>query len=147
MSEENKEFKVEDKRSYVRDESGDFVKRDHEDSTKSQAEKEPIKASETKAKSDSKIPLPELNFPTFILSLHTNALMHLGVLSDPHDPEADMPPNLSLASQTIDLISMLKEKTKGNLNEHEVQMMDQVLFDLRMKFVQAKKGAKTAKTD
>ena len=146
MSEDNKDFKVEDKRSYVRDESGDFVKRKNEspETQPSSGEEPPQeKPQESPGKEEQQIPLPELNFPTFILSLHTSGLVHLGELPDPHAPEAQRDPNLSLAKQTIDLVAMLKEKTKGNLNDHETQLIDQVLFELRMKFVQAKKGTKS----
>ena len=80
------------------------------------------------------IPLPEVTFATFILSLNTSALVHLGELPEPgkEEPEVD----LTLARHAIDTIAMLKEKTKGNLSKDEEALVDNILFDLRMKFVQ-----------
>ena len=86
--------------------------------------------------------LPTIDFSTFVLSLSHSALMHLG--EAPH-PETDgMEENLPLARQTIDLIGLLDEKTKGNLTGDEERLIGQVLFDLRLRFVEkSKKGAKT----
>jgi len=79
------------------------------------------------------VPLPEIDFSTFILSLATSALMHLGEV--PH-PDTNGPVvNLPLAKQTIDIIGMLREKTRGNLSPDELQLLDNLLCDLRMKYV------------
>ena len=99
-------------------------------------EKEKIKADEkmTKETGTQEIPLPEVTFATFILSLNTSALVHLGELPEPGktEPQED----LALARHAIDTIAMLKEKTKGNLSKDEEALVDNILFDLRMKFVQ-----------
>lgn len=79
------------------------------------------------------IPLPQVTFSTFILSLNTSALMHLGEIPDPDTQEPEC--NLQLARHAIDTIAMLKEKTEGNLSEDERALVDNLLFDLRMKFV------------
>ncbi len=79
------------------------------------------------------IPLPEVTFATFILSLNTSALVHLGELPEPGKEEPVF--DLNLARHAIDTIAMLKEKTKGNLTEDEQALIDNILFDLRMKFV------------
>jgi hypothetical protein len=81
--------------------------------------------------------LPEINFSTFVISLSTQALMHLGEMANPlgGQVESDLP----VAKQMIDIIGMLKEKTQGNLNASENQLMEDVLFDLRMKYVEAVK--------
>lgn len=76
-----------------------------------------------------------LNFSTFILSLTTSALVCLGELPDPIAKEKMM--NLPLAQQTISIIEILKEKTKGNLTEDEENLLGTVLYDLRMKYVQS----------
>jgi hypothetical protein len=76
-----------------------------------------------------------LNFSTFILSLTTSALVCLGELPDPIAKEKAM--NLPLAQQTISIIEILKEKTKGNLTEDEENLLGTVLYDLRMKYVQS----------
>ena len=79
--------------------------------------------------------LYEFGFSTFILSLSTSALVHLGELPDPITNEKET--NLQLAKQTISIIEMLKEKTKGNLTNEEGDMMDSVLYEVRLKYVQA----------
>jgi hypothetical protein len=84
--------------------------------------------------------LPVLDFTTFVLSLSHSALMHLG--EAPH-PETDaVQKNLPLAKQTIDLIGMLEEKTKGNLTGDEERLITQILFDLRMRYVELEKAEK-----
>ena len=80
-------------------------------------------------------PLPEIDFTNFILSLSTSALIQLGEIQDPFTKKSTK--NLPLAKQTIDLIGMLKEKTKGNLSPEEVKIVEYVLYDLRMRYVKA----------
>ena len=76
--------------------------------------------------------LPPLDFTTFVLSLSTSALTHLG---ESHGPDAHTHVDLMLARQTIDLITLLQQKTRGNLTGEEERLLEQVLFDLRMRFV------------
>ncbi len=78
-------------------------------------------------------PLPPVNFSTFILSLSTSALVHLGELPEPESGEKRA--NIDLARHTIDTLAMLKEKTKGNLTRDEEALLDHILYDLRLKFV------------
>jgi hypothetical protein len=80
-------------------------------------------------------PLPEIDFTSFIFSLSTSALIQLGEIEDPFTKTSVK--NLPLAKQTIDLIGMLKEKTKGNLTPDEERLIEYVLYDLRMKYVKA----------
>jgi Domain of unknown function (DUF1844) len=76
--------------------------------------------------------LPNIDFATFIVSLSHSALMHLG--HAPH-PETDrIEPHLPLAKQTIDLLGLLEQKTKGNLTGEEERLMGQVLHELRVKY-------------
>ena len=81
--------------------------------------------------------LPRVDFATFILSLSHNALMYLGEAPNPET--GDLGKNLPLARQTIDLIAMLEEKTKGNLSGEEERLVAQILFDLRMRYVELSK--------
>ena len=85
--------------------------------------------------SGEEVPLPEINFTSFILSLGTSALIQLGEIEDPFTKKQSK--NLSIAKQTVDLIGMLREKTKGNLTSEEGNFLDNVLFDLRMRYVKA----------
>jgi DNA-nicking Smr family endonuclease len=79
--------------------------------------------------------LPEIDFTHFILSLSSSALIQLGEIQDPFTQK--LAKNLPSAKQTIDLIGMLKEKTKGNLIPEEEKVIDYVLYDLRMRYVKA----------
>ncbi len=77
--------------------------------------------------------LYEFGFSTFILSLSTSALVHLGELPDPITNKKEV--KLQLAKQTISVIEMLKEKTKGNLTTEEENLLDNVLCDVRLKYL------------
>jgi Domain of unknown function (DUF1844) len=81
--------------------------------------------------------LPHVDFATFILSLSHSALLHLG--EAPHPETGKVEKHLSLARQTIDLIGMLEEKTRGNLTGDEERLIEQILFDLRIRFVEESK--------
>jgi hypothetical protein len=81
--------------------------------------------------------LPTIDFATFVLSLSHSALMHLGEAPDPETDEVAT--NLTLAKQNIDLLALLEDKTKGNLTGDEERLLAQVLFDLRMRFVERSK--------
>ena len=77
-----------------------------------------------------------ITFAEFILSLGTTAAVHFGDLPNPANGERGLP-DLVAASQMIELLALLQEKTKGNLDPAESKLLDDLLFDLRMRFVQA----------
>ena len=77
--------------------------------------------------------LPAIDFSTFVLSLSHSALVHLG---DAPDPEGKRSVNPPLARQTIDLLSLLSEKTRGNLTGPEERILGQALYDLRLRYVE-----------
>ncbi len=77
-------------------------------------------------------PLP-VSFSSFVVSLGTTAMEHLGLSPN---PEAQ-PKNLELARQTIDLLGILHEKTRGNLDAEEQRLLDSVLYELRLKWSEA----------
>jgi hypothetical protein len=77
----------------------------------------------------------KIDFATFIMSLSTSAFVHLGLVEDPVTRQKDK--DLELARQDIDLLEMIGEKTKGNLSAQEAEMMEQVLYELRLRFVEA----------
>ena len=81
--------------------------------------------------------LPHIDFATFVLSLSHSALMHLGEAPDPDTNQTRV--DLPLAKQNIDILVLLEEKTKGNLSGDEERLLAQVLFDLRMRFVESSK--------
>ncbi|MEI6225495.1 MAG: DUF1844 domain-containing protein [Deltaproteobacteria bacterium] len=79
-----------------------------------------------------------VDFGTFVLSLGSSALVHLGEIQHPDSAETEE--NISLARQTIDLLAMLEEKTKGNLTPEETRFLRDLLADLRLKFVEKSRG-------
>jgi len=85
-------------------------------------------------------PLPSIDFTTLVLSLSQTALVHLGEAPHPDEKDAPPPRNLALARQTIDLLGVLQEKTKGNLTGEEERLMEHVLYDLRLHYVEASKA-------
>jgi len=76
--------------------------------------------------------IPPIDFTTFVLSLSTSALVHLG---EAYEQGGEPRVNLPMARQTIDLLGLLEDKTRGNLTGEEERLLHQVLFDLRMRFV------------
>ena len=85
--------------------------------------------------------LPQVDFSTFVLSLGTSALYHLGVVAHPETGRKLDSPETELARNTIDTLEMLEEKTRGNLDEQERELVGSLLYELRMRFVEVEKGA------
>jgi hypothetical protein len=79
----------------------------------------------------------ELTFSTFVLSLATTAAVHFGDLGDVESGEKRQP-DLEAARQMIDILGLLQQKTDGNLTPEESQLLEQVLYELRMRFVQVR---------
>jgi hypothetical protein len=75
----------------------------------------------------------KMDFSTFVLSLNASALIHLGEIPDPASKERTL--NLSAAKHTIEILEIIKDKTKGNLDGNEEKLLDDVLFNLRMRYV------------
>ncbi|MEW6614827.1 MAG: DUF1844 domain-containing protein [Thermodesulfobacteriota bacterium] len=137
----DKGFKITDKRHFAAKEPEDKEKKDEKVVAEGKEEeiKEESKKKEEgkKEKKQEQIPLPEMNFSTFIFSLNSSALFHFGEIPDPATNERNK--NLPVAKQTIDIIGMLKEKTKGNLTNDEEMLIDHILYDLRMRYVEQMK--------
>ena len=77
--------------------------------------------------------LPAIDFSTFVMSLSHSVLVHLG---DAPDPDGTPNVNLELARQTIDLLALLQEKTRNNLTGPEEHLLEQALYDLRLRYVE-----------
>ena len=122
--EQEKSFVVRDKRFTAKKEE---EKESPKEEKKEEATKEEVSKEE--------VFLPEINFINFIFSLSTSVLIQLGAIQDPITQKESK--NLPLAKQTIDLIGMLKEKTKGNLTPEEEKLIEDALFDLKMMYVKA----------
>ena len=122
-----KKFVVKDKRFSAKKEEGESSQGKEEEKMESPFQEETPSEKET--------PLPEINFMNFLFSLSTSALIQLGDIQDPVTKQQTK--NLPLAKQTVDLIGMLKEKTKGNLTSEEEKFIEYILYDLRMRYVKA----------
>ncbi|MEK6690926.1 MAG: DUF1844 domain-containing protein [Nitrospirota bacterium] len=106
--------------------------------TEDQSEESSDKASE-KAEVKDKVEgtLPQVDFSSFIFSLSTSALIHFGAIPDPITKKTEK--NIVMARQTIDLLGILKDKTKGNLTKEEEELLTNILYDLRMIYVKESK--------
>jgi hypothetical protein len=71
---------------------------------------------------------------TFLLSLASNAMLQLGAIPDPETNESTI--NLPLARQSIDILSMLRDKTTGNLTDEEEELFENLLYDLRLRYIE-----------
>ena len=84
---------------------------------------------------------PQISFVAFVYSLASNAAVHFGDLPDPMTNER-RPADLDAAGQLIDILAMLEEKTRGNLTAEERQLLETILYELRMRFIEAQDGEK-----
>jgi len=84
---------------------------------------------------------PSLTFTAFVLSLASTAAVHFGDLPDPNSGER-APENLAGGAQMIEILALLDQKTRGNLSAEERALLEQVLYELRMRFVQASSAGK-----
>jgi hypothetical protein len=137
MAEEQKEkgFVIKDRRHF--DESGavrsEEAPKEEEKIPEAGAEAPETSSGGKTAPEPDERAFPEMNFASFIFSLSTTAMYHFGDFPDPVTKEARR--NLPAAKQTIDILSILKMKTEGNLDEDEKQLLDDILYELRMRFV------------
>ena len=125
MTDDNKDFEVKDKRIFAEENQENTAQDNGGDAPDSETGQE-----------EGAYALPEINFPTFIFSLNSSALLNMGIIEDPGTGQKDK--NLPLAKQTIDILGMLEEKTKGNLTEDEASMLKNILYELRMLYVKEK---------
>jgi hypothetical protein len=84
---------------------------------------------------------PTLSFTAFVISLASSAAIHFGDLPDPASGKPGEP-NLDGAAQMIEILALLEQKTKGNLTAEERQVLESVLYELRLRFVEASGGGK-----
>ena len=126
MSEENKGFVIKDKRIH----SGDNQEKADNSKTGSSEDAPPSDQENLKTK---QAQMPEINFSTFIFSLNSSALVHLGVVEDPATGKKEK--NIPFAKQTIDILGILEQKTRGNLTDDEEKLLKNLLHDLRLMYV------------
>jgi hypothetical protein len=125
---EDKGFKVEDRRFSQQSDEEKARILEEEASQKAKTQDRP-EATSPKPEA----PLPEINFSAFIISLSSSAFIHLGDIPDPTTGETAK--NLPLAKQAIDLMGLLREKTRNNLAQDEEKLFEHLLYDLRMRYI------------
>jgi hypothetical protein len=141
MEEEKKEkgFVVRDKRHF--DESGNIRTEESVAPPSSEPVGEPLMGSsvpdsDVREDKHPEAATPEVDFIGFILSLSTTAMYHFGDIPDPYTQKSEK--NLAAAKQTIDILDMIREKTRGNLDEQEKELLEEALYELRMRFIKEK---------
>jgi len=132
--EEDKGYTVKDRR---------FLHLSEEEKAQRQQEEEAREAAGAEAKAPKEeagragggpdLPLPEITFPSFLFSMSTAVFVNLGAVADPATGEINR--NLPLAKQTIDLLALLREKTRNNLSKEEEDLFDHLLYDLRLRYI------------
>ena len=129
---EGPNFTIKDNRSSLKSE--DEVKADDE-------KKEDAKEAEQKQedKHEKTAPEFEMNFSTFVMSLTSSAFYYLGDVADPETGE--MHENLPAVKQTIDILLILKDKTKNNLDKEEDKLLEQLIYELQTKYAAKKPKA------
>jgi hypothetical protein len=129
----NPGFKVTDRRSFTSD-AGD----------RAAAEAPPLETPDASPrKPGAAAAPPTVDFHTFVLSLGSSVLLHLGELEPPEGETRER--DLSLAKHTIDILAMLRDKTRGNLTPAEDKLIEGLLYDLRLRYVEALKQAPASK--
>ena len=86
--------------------------------------------------------LTPVSFSAFVVSLATTAAVHFGDVADPSSGQKPAP-NFEAAGHAIEMLALLEEKTKGNLTDEEERFLKQVLYELRVRYVEAKKSEKS----
>ena len=135
MPEEKKDFVIKDRRFFA-EENQEEKKEDEAKPHKSEPKEQTAKDTASADQPEEMFPLPEINFATFIFSLNSSALVQLGIIGDPATGQKTK--NLPIAKQTIDILAMLEEKTKGNVTKDEANLLTNILYDLRLMYVKEK---------
>lgn len=136
MSDDEKGFVIKDRRLFpTEDDVKEEVESEAEAAPEARERSRPEPEPETLPRDDTTQtpPLPPINFSTFVFSLSSSVLLHLGEMPDPTTNKKVV--DLSLAKQSIDMLAMLQEKTSGNLDEEEENLLKNLLYELRIKYV------------
>lgn len=136
MSESEKDggFKVTDKRIFT---SEGEIRSDVEDSEPKAVPAEPSPTGGSPSASQEPF---QMTFETLVMSLSSTAMVQLGVIADPINNQVAQ--NLPAAKQTIDILEILQQKTKGNLDNSESKLLDNILYELRMIYLELSQSIK-----
>jgi hypothetical protein len=133
MTKEQEEqgFRVTDKRGFQED--GEKRPRENSEKVEEKPANEQASSEEKTASNQEIPPRPPIDFPSYILSYYTQGLVLLGEVPNPYTNKKEE--DVEAARHMIDILSMLEQKTKGNLAKEEEQLLESVLYELRMKFM------------
>ncbi len=135
MAEDNSEkgFVIKDRRRF--DEEGKKREEEAEDTKVTSPPEEKVKnaAKESPKQEKEEYKVPEVNFHNFLISLYTSVIFNLGEIADPVSGKKEK--NMAVAQQTIDILALLKEKTAGNLDSSEKDLLEGILSEARMRYV------------
>lgn len=137
---EQEDFKVTDKRSFQEDGGT----RHTPDVSEKQDEKtvaEPSSEVKNDTSNQESSPRPPIDFPSYLLSYYTQGLVLLGEVPSPYSGKKEE--DVEAARHTVDILTMLQEKTKGNLSQDEEKLLESVLYELRMKYMSKTNRIKT----
>ena len=134
---EDKGYTVEDRR-YLHLSEAEKAKLQEKEGTKEAAAETAFQEASQKVASEAdktarEVPLSEVTFSSLIFSLSSSAFVNLGAIPDPNTGKVEK--NLPLVKQTIDLLVLLRDKTRNNLTQEEETLFDHLLYDLRMSYV------------
>lgn len=133
---DEKEFTVRDRRTASAEEATPEQK---EQPQQQAAEQKPAESTQPREPKNAE-PMPEPDFTSFVFSIATTAQMSLGGIQHPETGKAEQ--NLPVAKQMIDILGIMKEKTKDNLTKDEEMLLESALYNLRMQYVRAMEGKK-----
>jgi hypothetical protein len=133
MTKEQEEqgFRVTDKRGFR--EAGEADPRESDATSEIKPEEPSASSGDSRYAEQQGSSRPPIDFPSYILSYYTQGLVLLGEVPNPYTNKKEE--DVEAARHTIDILSMLEEKTKGNLGKEEEQLLESVLYELRMKFM------------
>jgi hypothetical protein len=129
--EDEKGFVIKDRRRF--DDTGDIRPETPGEEPNPEVKTAEPRENEPKQEAPTESSFPDINFATFVFSLGTSAMFHFGDFPDPVTRKTER--NLEAAKQTIDILGILREKTKGNLNDEEDKLLESLLYELRMRYV------------
>jgi hypothetical protein len=140
--EERRGFRVTDRRRFS--DTGDARPEAPAGPTEGRAETRPPAAEPGGAPPPPRPAGEPVTFSTFVLGLSTQALLHLGEIPNPVTQTLE--PDLDAAKHVIDILGILREKTRNNLDQTEESLLDSVLYDLRLRYVELVRGGTKERT-
>jgi hypothetical protein len=128
---EDEGFKITDKRGFQEESESSAAATSEK--TEATSTSEPFSKKEEKPLESERSSRPPIDFPSYILSYYTQGLVLLGEVQNPYTNKKEE--DIEAARHTIDILSMLEQKTKGNLSQEEAQLLESVIYELRMKYM------------